>query len=398
MEFNLDKIQKANQLMDLGKYQQALEVLDEIPLDSGFQNIIFELRFLCYNEQGKTKKAKQILDIALEKYPNCASFHVHLSVYYFETNHRKKAIDSIKRAIQLSPNNADYKARAAIIFFSNNQRKEGKILLDIAVDKDPASLEVITAQAIYESVLENTAASLVHIDRGLAIDPNNIGLLSLRTKMLTGDATTIKKAKVAAQHALALDPGEEMVRKDLLEVFRNKNKILRFFVGNSFNRYRLEWTFGRVVLMILFWKGVILWGGVFILYLLVTWYGSVLFNSCVRLHPTYKALLNVQDIQQSNLFLGIHGVFISLLLFSQFYPIDEDFYLASSCLFLLILLVGISYFEIKSNSGKVYFYLFSGLTIFLLFYAGFSPVSTGLLGLIFLLIYAFLFTLNIIFK
>ena len=65
----------------------------------------------------------------------------------------------------------------------------------------------------------------------------------IRTKILTEDASTIKKAAAAAQHALTLDPGEESVRKDLLEVFRNKNRVLRFFVGNSFNRYRLEWTF-----------------------------------------------------------------------------------------------------------------------------------------------------------
>ena len=398
MESILNKLQKVEQLMDLGKHQQALAVLEDIPFDSGFQKTVWELRFLCYEALGEIKKSKKILDIALENYPNYAPFHVHLSSYYFQSNHRKKAIKAINRAIQLAPYNADYKARAAIIFFSNNQPKMGKPLLDIAVEKDPNSLDVIIAQAVYESTLKNTEAALSHIERGLEIDPNNIGLLSIRTKILTEDASTIKKAAAAAQHALTLDPGEESVRKDLLEVFRNKNRVLRFFVGNSFNRYRLEWTFWRVILMIVFWKGVILWGGVFILYLLVTWYGSVLFNSGVRLHPTYKVLLNNQDIQQSNVFLGIHGLLLLALLSSNFYPVDQDLYFGGICLFLLVLLVGISYFEIRSKTGKMYFFIFCGLTAFLLFSLGLPPTPTGLFCLFFLLIYAFLFTLNIAFK
>ncbi|MEM9022116.1 MAG: hypothetical protein AAGB22_00145 [Bacteroidota bacterium] len=197
--------------------------------------------------------------------------------------------------------------------------------------------------------------------------------------------------------ALRINPNDEHARLVLLDVLKNKNRVLRFFAGNSFNRYQVEWSFWRVVGMVFLWKAVIFWGGLFFLYMMVTWYGSVLYNSVIRLHRKYRYLLDRSHRRQSNYFLALNGAVAAFIAALSLGFINR--WLSDGlAIGVLALFMGISFFEMGSAKGQravgITAVLFTGLLIWAATSA--SAWAIPLLAGFLLLLYGFLFSLNVI--
>lgn len=397
MTKHFQNIEKASQLFYSKKYYAALEVLEDIPHIEPYTYSTYPIQVQCYLNTGQYKKAKQLLDLAIEKRPNDDNLHYLYAHLYSKVNDIKKALQHIHIALEARPTDVTYLFTISSLYSSNNQIEQAKKYLKIGESISPNNVNIIKRKANIQMVDGEYDEALITVNRGLEISPNDSFLLSLYARIKTRSSSTIEEAEEVAYQALQQDPNDEVARKSLLEILKNRNSLLRFFVGNSFNRYKIEWTFTRVVLSIICWKGFFLWGGFLVLYLLITWYGGVLYNTVIRRHFKYKMLLNQSEINQSNLFIGLHVIFLMLSIFYNVIGVDELVWFQFFSTALLILLVGISFYEIRTTDGKIHFYLFAGFSavIFLSTYS--LPIMMGAASIVLLLLYGFLFTLRIAF-
>jgi len=393
----LENLQKAEQLIELGRYKDAINLLQDDLANSPFKSTIYEYLIACYLELENDNKSKKLLDIALNEFPNNDTLHYYYSLYYNNQSDFSKAIKHVKIAIELEPDSVTYLSHIAFLHIKTEQLIKAEHYLEEAEQIDPNYIDVLQVKALIAISKGKKAEGIKYLDEALAIKPNSSTLLALRSRVLVENPGDIGMSEEAAYQALEANPNDELAKGALLEVLRNKNKILRFFVGNSFNQYQMEWTVGRVILLIICWKGVFIWGGFFILYLLVTWYGGVLFNTITRLHHKYKYLLSKTDIKQSNLFIGMNGILI-LAALARFFPnIDSSYNISLLISILSILLISISYFEITRKKGRIQFYIFGAIALSVLYASSATAFGLAIAAILLLLVYAFFFTLRIAF-
>lgn len=396
--FDFRTILKAYNLIELQKYKEALITVEIIPIDDPLFEDALHCQFICYTELGQIKKSKKILDLTLNKFPNSAQSHVHLCEYFIDRNDLKAATSAINVALEIEPKNVGNLSQLVSLHIATYQIDKAKKVLRIAEQLDPNSMQVIFAKTKLLASEHQFVLAIKEIKRGLEIEPNNVDFNSLYVELLKRNPETIELAEQTAIHALTIDPTDENARKNLLDVYKNKNGLFRFFVGNSFGRYMIEWTPWRIIIMILFWKGTLIWGGFAILYLIITWYLGVLYNTLTRLHHKYKLLLNKNDILQSDVFIFMNGLFVLFIFLRRFIQFEDGEYPSLIVTYFSMILIGISYFEIRFREGKKQFIIFLAIWIMIVFFVASYPFALIGFSTLALLIYSFLFTLNIAFK
>lgn len=384
--------------MQLKRFKDAKEMIIEIiPADYLNDHFLHQL-VECHFGLEELEKAKKVIESAIGMYPEDSYFLAQYSVYFYEKEDYKNAIQYIREALKFEPKNVSYLSHFGSIHLNLGNLSRAEQTLDLAEQIDPVDLRVIAEKARLAFLKNDISEANVYINKGLEIDPNNSHFILLKSNLLTTDKTKMKEAEATAIQALSMDPSNEVARHTLLNVLKNKNRLLRFFVGNAFGHYQMEWTFWRVLIFIVAWKGVLLWGGFAILYMLITWYGGVLFNSITRLHKKYKLLLNQNDINQSNFFIGVHVILLLLLGSRMIVGLEGENLFALISLTLAIMLIGISYFELEEKEGKIAYFCFVGLFGLVIYGFHKEAMILGGCSIFFLLLYGFLFSFRVLFK
>ena len=394
--YNENYVERAIQLMELHRYQEAIkEILSAIQQNGNPAVLHYELWGECLFSLNRIGEAKALLKEALAEYPAAPNLLAYLALCYQKEEALGKAHTIIDEAIRLRPTNTWLLAIKANLFCQALKYDKALKIVDEALVLDPEYGRLFFIKSLAYYGQNEPEAALDHLQRALKLEPNEEEYIALHARLLS-ELKQTEQAEAHAKAALSIDPTNQLAKNTLLEIYKNKNGLFRFFVGHGFGRYQMEWTVWRVLLAILFWKGVMLWGGLFLIYLLVTWYGSVLYNSIMRLHTTYYLLLSEEDRQQSNYFLGANAVLIVTTLGFLF---DEHLLASSSWVNLMVgsilfLFIGISYFEIISNLGRYFVVAFSLFSAALL--VTFWTTGTFLfMGPLLLILYAFLFTFRV---
>lgn len=395
----LSQWQKALHLFELKRYEDAKDiVIDTLPSDF-LEAQLLNLLIRCHFGLNENEKAKSITESAIASYPEDPQFLAQYAFCFHLKDDYKNALKYINQAVELQPDNVTYLAFFASVHLELKNLDRAESILVRAEQLDPNDLEVINERIRLAFLKNDNPLANTYINRGLELDPNNAHFIMLKSNVLM-DKTEMKEAEATALQALSMDPNNESARKTLLNVLKNKNRLLRFFVGNAFGRFQIEWTVWTVIWTVVAWKAVLLWGGFAILYMLVTWYGGVLFNTLTRLNKKYKLLLNKTDIHQSNFFIALHLI-LGLIFASQFvvHLLGEHIF-AFVSVTLTVMLVGISYFELEEKSGRLGFLIFAIIYALIVYTLGTDGESMllGLISTVLLLIYGFFFSLRIIFK
>lgn len=392
-------LHKADHLIELGRYQEAVDILVEAIAAQRRLYYCYSQLAWCYLQLDKLKESEKILQIALGEYPADGHFHYLYALLLGEQGKVNKGLKHIRIALEDKPSSIIYLTRAMWLHLQNGQRDRAIKYLNLAKKEDPNHIEVIQGRVILLMDRGDFDEAMEAIHHGLEIEPNNVELLSLRSQCIPfTNSFNIQEAEENAYQALSIDPHNESARESLLEVLKQKNWLFRFFAGNAFGQYTIRWTVGTVIWMIIGWKFVFLWAGFGLLYLLLTWYGSVLFNTCLRLHKKYKILLNSTHFLQSNVFLGFNALFALAIGLAYLIPLSGSWTFALLAVLVGATLIALSYFEIHTPKGKTEFYIFLGITGFVLLLAIGQPLFLGALALFGLLLYAFLFTLRVAFE
>ncbi len=392
------KLQKAQALIDLGRYEPAIGILIQC-LEERTLLVEVHLRLIiCYINLDKYEEAERHVKLGLQEDPNRSEI---LYLYSFICHLQEKfpqAFQHIEAALRIEPTRVKYLVHLATLYIDTNKYQKALEYLRVAEQHDPEDIEMLIHMADLARVKGDKKESFSYLQRGLAINPNHPTLLSLKSRVLGQSSATMKEAEAEALEALRLNPNDDFAKATLLEVLKRKNGIFRFFVANSFNRYNVQWSVGRVLIAILCWKGVFIWGGMLVLYLMLTWYCGVLFNTFLRRHRRYKYLLKEAEIKQSNFFLGMNGLLVASIIGLSVGGVNPATSVGLIIGLFATLLIGLSYFEIEFKKGRTQFAVVMGVTAFFLVPMLGSGIILGVLSILVLLVYAFCFTLMIAFR
>lgn len=396
----VDLVEKAYLLYDTKRYEQAIETLlslNATPSTKVQTQFWWIYAFSLINLE-KSEEALSFILSKLEDHPYSPDLFFLLSRIYIEKNLPSEALKCILKAIEIRPEIDYYHSTASSIYLGFDEVAKAEYHISIAEGQNPENEQNIYMRSLISIHQNDHKRAQESINRGLSLFPKSTHFLVLFKHLKSNARPSISTLKELSLNALEENPFDESAKASLLFTLKYSNPFVRFFVSNGFNRYNIEWTPWRIIMCILFWKGTFIWGGFGLIYLLVTWAGTALFYTLVRKHYKYKYVLHTRGISMSNTFIIILGIAILGTVFLYHNnPSGEILFMAISG-FLFILLTAISYFEIDTKSGKKMYSIFMIISIVLLSFCFANMILFGILSILLLLVYAFLFTLNIAFK
>lgn len=115
-------LQQAEQALKEHRYQDALQVYHQLPLDKYILNNIA----LIHVKLGELGKAHDLLMQAIEKFPTEASFYNQLANIYSHYNEFSKAKSCLEKAVELDPRQASYFNNMGSLLLKQDMPKEAK--------------------------------------------------------------------------------------------------------------------------------------------------------------------------------------------------------------------------------------------------------------------------------
>jgi len=393
-------IEKAQLFLDSGRYQLALDTLSE--LKAAPSQLVLSTYYSIYvNSCIRLNKIQKAFDFTLSKLnddPNNPLLYYLMSRISSENNQNKEGLKYILKAIEIDPEEGQYHTAAAALYFDLGKTNQADFHLRISEEQYPEDEQNIYLRTIIHIFENDRKKASETLKRGLDLNPKSTLFQNLFIHLDSQNRPNLSTLKELSLNALEENPFDPHAQQSLLYTIKNSNPIVRFFVAYGFNRYKIEWTPWSVIAVTLFWKGTLISGGFVLLYLLITWAGTALFYTVIRKHPKYKYILSEKDKYMSNTFLVI--IVGALIVLTTIFRVDPSLgtKFGSIAGILFILFTSISYFEIEHRSGRKAFAIFMLISTFILVSSLGNMILFGILSLLLLLIYAFLFTLNITFK
>ncbi len=386
-------LDRANQLMQLGRYEAALAILQEQIAD-GDSKLASELIGQCLVKLERFHEAKAFLTDCISQYPEDPLFRYLLSLTYENLDRPRKAERFMKSAIKLAPALMSFRAVHARQLISWGRPEEAAKIASAAIQHAPDQARLHLWYGLALSEMGNVKSALHSVNRALEIDPGDKAAKSIRSMLML--KAHPEQARKDAFDVLAQNPHDRLAKVAALEALSNQNFFFKFLTGNGFSKYAIKWDWWHVVLVFVLWKALLICGSLFLIYMLLTWYGRALLNTILRFHEKYNLLLNEEDIWQSNAFLIGNAMILLLASLQLFFSPSHSVFINLLLIAGFTLFWSVSYTEILTKSGKQWaigFFILSLLLIGTLFSA--SQVMWMIVPFLTIL-YGVLFTLRIL--
>ena len=310
-------LSRAHLLMAQQRYELAEEVLGQELAQDPNSAMAHSLLAICMlQDRDRIKDATREAEQGIHLAPDSAySFFVHAQVMR-QRNQFDEGLASIDRAIALEPDDpAFYAVRAAFL----GQKNDWRACLEAAetgLQYDPddeacrafRSLSLERLGRVQDAVSEAQLA--IRRDPDSATAHASLGWAHLQN----GD---YRQAQVAFREALRLEPSNEFARSGMVQALNSNSVIFRFFMSifNWMSRLdnRVQWG-----LIIGLWLGIQFLDDIaaqfpwfspyvlplimfYLLFVMMSWIATPLFNTFLRFHPFGKHLLTRKEKWASNL-------------------------------------------------------------------------------------------------
>lgn len=309
-------IQRAQLLMDTGRWEQAEEVLARALLEYSDEPWIYAYIAICRQRRGLLKEAEEAARQAVLHDPDHAFSHYVLASVQLDLDRVDEAEREVREAIRLDPTEAGFFSLLAAVHFHRKQWKEALAAANEGLARNPeheTSLN-LRAQAQIKLGLKQEAAETMR--EGLAQHPDaaythaNQGWILLEM----GDA---KGALHHFEEALRLDPTMDWAREGVVTALKAQHStyklVLQFTLWmnrfsadkqwliliGGFIGYRLVQGYGKshpehaVAVAAV--------SGLYLLFVVLTWIADPLFNLVLRFNRFGRLLLTPREIMGSNL-------------------------------------------------------------------------------------------------
>lgn len=383
------QVDRAFLFQELGRHSEAIKAFKEVLRFNMDNYIAWERMGYSYLHLKQLELAEQAIQKALSLAPNNVDALLYQAMIYIAKSEFEEAESILLDNLKKYPTNTETLSLLGELYFTQGALKKATKFADLGLQVDPRNRSLLKLRMQILAMNNEFGKFQTRVDDYLSDDPTDGSVLSYKALLFIEEGK-FKAAEDIVLQVLSKDPTDKMAKYILLMVYKNKNKFLTFFVGNAFNQYQINWNWRTILMFIIAMKGVLLWGGFFIIYMLITWVGGVLFNSYARLDSKLNMMLLPQDIKQSNFFLIGLGV---LLLTTILHSFVDHFAISKLLAFeILALFIGISFFEVTKRGKRIAFGISSLLLFGLLFLLATDPLTLLFVGALVLILHGILFT------
>lgn len=215
-------IESGMKLLSAGDLDKAkIEFKNALQIQKNNNDALYGL-VLIFEKEADWQKVFNLCIQIVEQDPKYFNAHLKLGELYLASDQLDKAIDTVKKLELLKENNADVLALKASILLKlgdvNGALADAKRALQI----DPKNSQATVVLASERTAAKDYEMALVHLDKGIASDPDNIALYMIKIATLES-AQRIADAEGVYLSLIKRFP-DQVVYRQQLAVFYVKNQ------------------------------------------------------------------------------------------------------------------------------------------------------------------------------
>lgn len=220
------QIERARSLQELGRYQEALDILESAAQDEPLQATVQSLRAISLAGLHRFDDAIRTARVALQFAPSDPFGHFALGKVLLLKGDSRAARESIRAALELEPNAADYHGLLAATFQAEHRWRRAIDAVDKGLQLDAENRACLFLKAALLSSKGNHSAALRTIESLLQIDPHSAPGLALY-ESLQREAGTRNVPSLSLQ----ANPRQRYVKTEALNDILRRSVVFRWVVA-----------------------------------------------------------------------------------------------------------------------------------------------------------------------
>lgn len=216
----------------LKDFPTALHYFSKVSPDSSLYKDARLQEALIYHDLGENTKAVQIMEEAIKKKPEIASFYQFLSYLWEEQNELNLAIESLKRGVHRLPKVADFYFSLGLLYEKMGDKERSIQMMREVLEIDPQNAQALNYIGyIYAEGGENLEEAQKLIQKALEIKPDD-GYIIDSLGWVYFQKGDLNMALHYLQKAHKVVPKEPTILEHLGDLFLkmgNKKEALKFF-------------------------------------------------------------------------------------------------------------------------------------------------------------------------
>lgn len=354
-------LQRAQALLDVERYEQALEELRKALGENPESAPALLMALICYTQLQRRGQAIKLAREILQQYAEEPLVYYLLALNLANDNALPEAMEVAERGLSVAPTYADLIALLGQMKSVNKQWEEALDYANRALSIEPNHVMALNVRVAALNKLGRKEEMQSSMRETLAADPNssyahsNVGWAHLESREHV-------KAKEHFTEALRLDPNNEQARMGLLEALKAKNIFYRFFlnwmffmakqteqtqwliiVGAYFGYrylYRAAGTYPILMPLVVFLA--------FSFY--ATWMMTPLFNLLIKMDKVARYALTKEESRSANI-VGV-GLLLAAASFIAYWQLGGELYSLTGFFILSILIPITTYFRLVGTDKE----------------------------------------------
>lgn len=375
------QIQRAELLLQQERYAQAEVAIRDALIDIPEEALAYHLLTLALIEQNRLDEALQSARTALELEPHNSHSFYSLALVYNKNDDEKQALQALQDAIALNPFEPAYYALLSGIYLEQGKWSEGLSTARAGLNLDPEHITCTNLAAMALMKLGQKTEAQQLLDSNLANSPE-VAFTHANQGWVDLEHGQAQKALEHFKESLRLNPDLEWARAGMLEALKSRHFIyrwiLKYFLWMSKFNAGQQWMIilgGYFVFKVLSALGrayppiapfTIILIAVYLIFILLTWIASPLFNLLLRLDPVGKHLLNAEQIRATNWISG--ALMIAAFNFGALYIFNQVGFLLAALGFISLMIPISGSFNCPEGKGRQFlgaYTLFLTLCLFM---------------------------------
>ncbi len=330
---------------------------------------------LCLAHREQFKDATEEAQQAVHLQPDFSFAYYTLANVWHQRNYEKEALSAVQEALRLDASQTSYYALLAKIHLGESRWKEGLDAAERGLQLDAEDVDCNNLRAIALVKLGRKSEAGATIDAALRRNPDNAVTHANQGWTLL-EKNQPKEALEHFREALRLDPQNEWARRGIIEALKARHFIyalmLRYFLFMSKFSRRGQWA----IILGAYLGNQILQGVatanprlvpwilpiriLYIVFALMTWIASPLFNLILRLNRFGRLVLSRDQVVASNWIGAVLLLALLSLAGGLIYGFNSPWILAA-LLFGLLLLPVAGTFRCPAGSRTI-MAIYTGIT------------------------------------
>lgn len=356
-------LQRAQALLDIERYEQALEELRKALGENPESSSAWLMTLICYTQLQRYGQAIKLAKELLQQYAEEPLVYYLLALNLANDNALSEAMEVAQRGLTVAPTYTDLIALLGQMKSVDKQWEEALEYADRALSISPNHVMALNVRVAALNKLGRKEEMQSSMRDTLAADPNssyahsNIGWAHLESQ-------EHQQAKEHFTEALRLDPNNEQARTGLLESLKAKNILYRIFLNWMFfmakQTEQAQWLiiigayFGYKYLYSAAQTYPILMPLVVFLAVsfYATWMMTPLFNLFIKLDKVARYALTKEESRSANL-VGI-GLLLGGGSFLAYWLLQDQLFALFGFFILSILIPATSYYRFVGTDKEEY--------------------------------------------